>query len=1117
MRVDATFRKAALLLVDNISQAKTKKRNTGPTGQVILVFTDVWGLHAMWDRNSDSLKESLRLYYHVVRRHCARCSGFEVRQESDAAFFHTFSTLQHAMDFSLSVQSDVLQCEWPDELLQHPEAQVEHDAQGKVIFKGLRVRIALNIGEPKCEPDPATGRTDYFGPVVKRAQRLVLSARGGEILVAKAAADIIKHDSPIPQSQYVLIPRGPIRVKGTQQQEVAHTLLPAVLRSRKFAPLEDDEPDPFARSNMINKSMDTWLSQVKSNQSRIEKSRSLVRELDHSRSALEQLNEEIVQQKKLHQVREEEVLMLRESMATLQQRMLEIQAELEVYKAGEFRVTSPALRNIAEKAGTMPHLNMPPDTSAGFARHLSEVAAHAKTVPRCPVCGAPTTRGRYSPSQQTVTININRVTSEPLPMLEQTQPVTLLRDSPVEQGMQTEELDTFETTCQTDISFEQMKAMYQAYERFKQKVSAKFVSAVHSTHPHPTTNPTNTPHTQETAQELEEFEHEEAEVENAAGVGGQGDSENQAVITDAGSPQASPRASRINTLRKIRRRRENEERERPACSTISTQTEPSVPPLDFPVSEYKLPLSEEAATKAEQNSKAPVRGRRRLASIAAAVRTVAGMSRVQGRRGVEQLRDAADTSPIGTATSKSRGKREDREPERPVLEKSPSLLRIKPAANKPPVGRPADEIVRKPQTSSGSTEDARKATEPEQPSFHLPLELASQQFEALQREMMAGSPLALPLLRFTPPESPLRSTPVVPEAPLGADIAEPEQPAAYSFPEQPSAASSRPQSRATSRPTSAQGRQTPPLPRPGIGVGANHSAAQAARILSTLKTATHKPALLPGSGGGGGGVGGGGCSVPEPEAVVVVVGALPTTEHRPPLPALPDDSLQYLPEELRNEWVRFLKENAERRTQGNLAPFDGDPALRLVPLLRQYETLYARERVQRLEEALERSDQSAAQSEDLLSELDLAKTRLNEAREFLKYAEDRGARSWDPASPRFCLPYLRERNGLLRSWQASAAPLTHTPFPLGFASGETAAPDSVSFTNATKGTPNEESDTVTQIRGPSQLNIELDLPAPAPIVKAAYLRELLRQNADAAATTGKKPRQPSWRRVPAAR
>lgn len=53
-----------------------------------------------------------------------------------------------AVSWALHVQLALLQLAWPAELLQHPLAKQEVGSDGNLLFRGLRVRMAINTGVP---------------------------------------------------------------------------------------------------------------------------------------------------------------------------------------------------------------------------------------------------------------------------------------------------------------------------------------------------------------------------------------------------------------------------------------------------------------------------------------------------------------------------------------------------------------------------------------------------------------------------------------------------------------------------------------------------------------------------------------------------------------------------------------------------------------------------------------------------------------------------------------------------------------------------------------------------------------------------------------------------------
>ena len=53
-----------------------------------------------------------------------------------------------AIGWALHVQLALLEAPWPPELLQQPQAKLETCKDGNLLFRGLRVRMAINTGVP---------------------------------------------------------------------------------------------------------------------------------------------------------------------------------------------------------------------------------------------------------------------------------------------------------------------------------------------------------------------------------------------------------------------------------------------------------------------------------------------------------------------------------------------------------------------------------------------------------------------------------------------------------------------------------------------------------------------------------------------------------------------------------------------------------------------------------------------------------------------------------------------------------------------------------------------------------------------------------------------------------
>ncbi|KAI9846854.1 MAG: cysteinyl-tRNA synthetase [Sclerophora amabilis] len=168
---------------DDSKLSRLDREVEAPVGDVSLVFTDIVQSTLLWETFPLSMRSAIKMHNEVMRRQLRIIGGYEVKTEGDA-FMVSFPTATSALLWCFSVQSALLEVQWPSEVLNNEHGQELYDADGNVIFRGLSVRMGVHWGTPVCEPDPVTRRMDYFGPMVNRAARISAKAGGGQVMVS---------------------------------------------------------------------------------------------------------------------------------------------------------------------------------------------------------------------------------------------------------------------------------------------------------------------------------------------------------------------------------------------------------------------------------------------------------------------------------------------------------------------------------------------------------------------------------------------------------------------------------------------------------------------------------------------------------------------------------------------------------------------------------------------------------------------------------------------------------------------------------------------------------------------------------------------------------------------
>jgi predicted ATPase/class 3 adenylate cyclase len=175
---------------------------TIPTGTVTFLFTDIEGSTRLWEADSGAMAEALARHDAILRGAIESRGGFVFSTAGDA-FSAAFADVADAVAAARAAQVALSAQEWPE-------------------VARIRVRMGLHTGEADERG------SDYFGPVVNRAARVMDAGHGGQVIASDVTASLVGRDQLTYLGEHVL--------KGLEQPMGLHQVsVPG--GSAQFAPV----------------------------------------------------------------------------------------------------------------------------------------------------------------------------------------------------------------------------------------------------------------------------------------------------------------------------------------------------------------------------------------------------------------------------------------------------------------------------------------------------------------------------------------------------------------------------------------------------------------------------------------------------------------------------------------------------------------------------------------------------------------------------------------------------------------------------------------------------------------------------------------------------------------
>lgn len=177
---------------DNLGQSVqlASREVLPPLRNVVLVCLCIPTGRALWSRDSSLMRVAVHLLYSSLRLKLGEYGGYECYSD-DVSMLVAFSDGAAACRFCTETQEWLMRLPWPSALLDLPDCREERGEGSQLVYRGLRLAMAMHAGETYVElsgiPSYDTYRNHYYGKAVSQLVHLCALTQGGQIVVSRAA------------------------------------------------------------------------------------------------------------------------------------------------------------------------------------------------------------------------------------------------------------------------------------------------------------------------------------------------------------------------------------------------------------------------------------------------------------------------------------------------------------------------------------------------------------------------------------------------------------------------------------------------------------------------------------------------------------------------------------------------------------------------------------------------------------------------------------------------------------------------------------------------------------------------------------------------------------------